>query len=255
LRKTLSWLRTGRRPLWAAAVIVVLIILSVVIKTIQIVNTILARTGQRNQQELEEQRARAALLQSYLEQMGELLLNHQLRSSDLSDELDNFGVVGWSGTPLVGRRISNANTEGENSRAVAQAQTLAVLEGLDPTRKRFLVQFLYYSALIKKDKPVISLGGANLRGVGLRWANLREANLSGAELNRADLGWANLMDANLSRADLSEADLRKADLSDADLSGTNLRKANLSGCAVTHGQLALCTSLAEAILPDGSKPD
>jgi uncharacterized protein YjbI with pentapeptide repeats len=167
--------------------------------------------------------------------MGELLLNHQLRSSDLSDELDNFGVVGWSGTPLVGRRISNANTEGENSRAVAQAQTLAVLEGLDPTRKRSLVQFLYYSALIKKDKPVISLGGANLRGVGLRWANLREANLSGAELNRADLS--------------------DADLSDADLSGANLRKANLSGCAVTHGQLALCTSLAEAILPDGSKPD
>ena len=87
LRKILSWLLTGRRPLWAAAVIVVLIVLSVVIKPIasyataqpqnatlvaaliallgilitQIVNTILARTGQKHQQKVEEQRARSVI--------------------------------------------------------------------------------------------------------------------------------------------------------------------------------------------------
>src|SRR5215207_3597028 len=115
LRKTLDWLRTGRRPLWAAAVIVILVLLAVVIGPLvryataqpqnatfvgalialigilatQIVNTILARSGQRSQQELEDRRARAASLQSYFEQMGELLLNHQLRSS----ALDHMTVV------------------------------------------------------------------------------------------------------------------------------------------------------------------
>jgi uncharacterized protein YjbI with pentapeptide repeats len=309
LRKILGWLLTGRRPLWTAAGTVVLIILSVVITPIasyataqpqnatlvaalvallgilitQIVNTALARTGQRNQQELEDRRARATSLQSYLEQMGELLLNHRLRSSDLSDETDNFRVVGWGGTLLVGSRIGNANPEGGNSRAVAQAQTFAVLEGLDPTRKRYLLQFLYYSALINKDKPVIRLaqanlekanlsrailGGANLRQANLRHANLMEANLSWAylswadlmeaylreaDLSDADLRHANLMEANLSEADLSEAYLRQADLRQADLIGANLsgaflHRANLKGANLEGANLHGANNVTQAQL-------
>src|SRR5215218_3105053 len=77
----------------------------------QIVNTILARTGQKNEQKVEEQRARAASLESYLKQMGDLLLNHQLRSSDLSNETDSLRVVSWAGTLLVGRRVRTVNLE------------------------------------------------------------------------------------------------------------------------------------------------
>ncbi|MBD0327779.1 MAG: pentapeptide repeat-containing protein, partial [Pyrinomonadaceae bacterium] len=270
----LSWLLTGRRPLWAAAVLVILIILvvmpAVVIKPIvsfatartqnatlvaaltallgilatQIVNTVLARAGQRNQQELEDQRARAASLQSYLEQMGKLLLNHQLGRSDQSTETDNLGVVGWDGTRLVGRRIRNVNPEGENSRAVAQAQTLAVLEGLDSIRKRFLLQFLYYSALIYIEKPAISLAGANLSGADLRDANLNSASLSGANLSGANLRGANLRGANLHRADLSKevfawsgTDLEDANLRDAYLGDANLRDADLMWAALRGAYL------------------
>lgn len=51
---------------------------------------------------------------------------------------------------------------GDNLGTVVRAQTLAVLEGLDFVRKRILLQFLYESGLIRKDKPVVSLVAANL---------------------------------------------------------------------------------------------
>ncbi len=51
---------------------------------------------------------------------------------------------------------------GDNLGTVVRAQTLAVLEGLDFVRKRILLQFLYESDLIRKDKPVVSLVAANL---------------------------------------------------------------------------------------------
>ncbi len=58
---------------------------------------------------------------------------------------------------------------GDNLGTVVRAQTLAVLEGLDFVRKRILLQFLYESDLIRKDKPVVSLVAANLS-----WADLSE---------------------------------------------------------------------------------
>ena len=51
---------------------------------------------------------------------------------------------------------------GDNLGTVVRAQTLAVLEGLDFVCKRILLQFLYESGLIRKDKPVVSLVAANL---------------------------------------------------------------------------------------------
>jgi hypothetical protein len=76
--------------------------------------------------ELESQRAREAALQKYFEQMREALADpdRPLRRSTMGDDLST----------------------------VARAQTLAVLEGLDPDRKRILLQFLYESNLIKAEK-------------------------------------------------------------------------------------------------------
>ena len=68
----------------------------------------------------------------------------------------------------------------DHLRAVARAHTLAVLEGLDPNRKRVLLGFLHESNLIHLDKPIISLLGANLEGANLIGANLRGADLRGA---------------------------------------------------------------------------
>jgi hypothetical protein len=56
-----------------------------------------------------------------------------------------------------------------------------------------LLQFLYESGLILRDKPVVSLAAADLRWAWLVQAHLRGANLSDADLRMANLrrarGW------------------------------------------------------------------
>jgi hypothetical protein len=127
---------------------------------------------------LEAQRAREAALQKYFEQVGKLLVEHP---------------------------------EDPNLSTVVRAQSLAVLEGLDPDRKRILLQFLYESNLIKGDKPVISLMGANLVKANLSGTHLRGASLRFASLRGASLRGADLAAADLFGADLRGADLRKAE--------------------------------------------
>ena len=132
----------------------------------------------RETRELEAQRADEAALQKYFEQVGKLLIEHP----------DNASL----GT-------------------VARAQTLAVLEGLDPDRKRILLQFLYESNLIEAESPAISLLGANLRKANLGGANLERANQLGANLEEAYLEETNLEKANLVGAEgLTQQQLNKA---------------------------------------------
>src|SRR5215211_5725563 len=96
--------------------------------------------------DLEAQRAREAALQNYFEDVGELLIEKPLHRANPSDNLST----------------------------VVRAQTLSVVEGLDPDRKRILLLFLYESGLICRDKPVVSLAAANLSNATLREANLME---------------------------------------------------------------------------------
>jgi hypothetical protein len=51
---------------------------------------------------------------------------------------------------------------GDNLSSVARARTLTTLSRLDGSRKGSLLQFLYESGLIYKDKPVLNLSGADL---------------------------------------------------------------------------------------------
>src|SRR5713226_4546074 len=218
---------------------------------------------------------REAALQAYIDNMLELLLAKNLRSS----------------------------TEDEEVQKIARVRTLTVLRRLDAERKGSVLQFLQESGLIGKDKRVLNLTGANLIGANLIGANLSGANLSGVYLSRADLSGAdlskanlsgvvlsgadlslaNLIGANLSGASLYEANLSLANLSRADLSGANLSKANLSGAnlsevvlsganlnganlngadlsganlrgaLVTAEQLTATKLLQGATMPDGSK--
>ena len=144
--------------------------------------------------------------------------------------------------------------------AVARARTLTVVSRLDGDRKARVVQFLYESGLITKNRPVLDLRGADLRDANLGGAILNRAKLSGTSLNRAKLSGASLSKADLRSADLRTADLdgaylRGADLSDADLSRANLNEANLSNArGITKGQLEKQTeNLKGAIMPDGSE--
>ena len=202
----------------------------------------------RHASELAAQRAHEESLQNYFEQVGKLLVEHHLSDASANDNLST----------------------------VARAQTLAVLEGLDPERKRILLQFLYQSNLIKKGVSVISLERANLSEANLSEVNLKEANLERANLRRANLFETDLKDANLKRArltgahlfkanlrraDLESARLREADLREADLEGADLKSARLGDAdlrgamGVTDDQLDKARTLEGATMPDGSKHD
>src|SRR5215210_4115882 len=175
--------------------------LLVVPAMLALVGFLLAAAQENIQQQAEESRAQDEALQAYLEGMGNLVLDEGLLSSQ----------------------------EDEEVRTLARARTLTILGRVDGARKRSVVQFLYESQLIQKDKPIVSLSGADLT----------DADLSGADLRGADLRVA----------DLRVADLRRADLSDA-----RLRGADLSGIrGLTPEELeATAFSLSGATMPDGS---
>ena len=127
--------------------------------------------------------------------------------------------------------------------------TLAVLEGLDPDRRRVLLGLLHESNLIHLDKPIISLLGANLKG-----AHLHRANLKGADLRGADLREANLKEANLQKALFAGANLQGANLEKANLQGANLEKANLQeAIALTQEQLEHASGDENIKMPEGLK--
>jgi flagellar basal body-associated protein FliL len=158
------------------------------------------------QRALEEKRAQEDAKQSYFEEMGNLLTDENL-----------------------------IDTDREDIRQLAQAQTLTILERLAGERKRAVIGFLYGAGLIYRDKAVVGLSGANLRNAKLRGANLAKADLAKANLRGADLREAILRGADLHGADLGGADIRpNADLREADLRG-----ADLTNAAVTQEQLAV----------------
>src|SRR5215217_733303 len=222
---------------------------------------LLNRAQSERQQAAEEQRARNAALQAYLDHVGGLLADKKL----------------------------SASQPDEDARTVARARTLTVLNSLAPTGKRSILQFLYQSNLISKEQTIVDiegadlsranlgrtvlsevnlsrviLSGANLGGTVLRKADLSEAilgtyemlpttspstrsvmfegdlssvSMSSAELNGADLRGANLRAAKMFDATLREADLRGTDLLDADLRRAVLSNAYLSGADLRGAEM------------------
>ncbi len=134
-------------------------------------------------------------LQVYLDNMSDLLLNHQLLASKHS---------------------------GDEVRVVARSWTLTTLRRLDPTRKIVVLKFLYEAGLIggydstngsgKRLDAIVALNDADLSGVKLGVVNMSYVNLSGAHLRNADLSQATLNYANLSQATLNDANLSGAEL-------------------------------------------
>ena len=133
------------------------------------------RQRDRTERELTLDNQREAALQSYIDKISELLLEKKLRESQPEDE----------------------------ARTLARVRTLTTLPQLDNTRKGSVLQFLYESRLIEKDKSIITLTGANLSGAKLSGAKLNGTDLNGVNLDGADLTFANLNNTNLSSANLS----------------------------------------------------
>jgi uncharacterized protein YjbI with pentapeptide repeats len=268
-----DWRPSRKQVLWTVRIVIVLVVLLGLLTLIGlpfgitlwewvkllIVPAVIAAGGiwfnrQQRQRELAiaEQRSQDGVLQAYLEQMSQLLTDKE--------------------RPL--RRAQ----PGDDISTVARARTLTALTRLDGTRKRSVLQFLYESRLIDKDRVVLDLERADLSKADLREANLpmvrllrvdlSEADLTGANLYKAILGTANLSEADLSGAGLfgawlSGANLTKANLSWAHLTGANLTltklsgayltKANLSEANVSQWQLDQAASLEGATMPDGQK--
>ena len=184
-------------------------------------------------QQIAEQRRQDEALQAYLDHIGELLLHehHPLRQSKDSDEV----------------------------RTLARARTLALLDSWlggvgAEDRQRSVLEFLYESNLICKDRRVVDLRDANFIGAYLNDINLSAADLSGAWLDNTKLYRAKLSKANLRGTALSGALLSADDNSDAaDLSDADLTDADLSDAVITGEQLVNVKSLKGATMPDGQK--
>jgi hypothetical protein len=127
--------------------------------TTQMVNSALEDRRARDNSVLEDRRAGAAALQAYLERMGKLLGEQEVLTED-----------------------KGVSTLARQTRELARAHTLAVLEGLDPKRKGIVVQFLCESKVIPREvrdkqgkvvkEKVVDLSGANLRDAALFGLNL-----------------------------------------------------------------------------------
>jgi uncharacterized protein YjbI with pentapeptide repeats len=234
------------------------------------------------ERELAEQRAQDEVLQAYLDQMSQLILDRNLLEVE-------------QGNPV--------HEQGDPVHTLAQALTSTAILRLDAEHNESVTHFLINSGLAVRSEvsarllrgstlshaelsgahlPNADLGDADLSGADLSNALLLNANLivadlsgadlsnalldnadlvahlpnadlSGASLIGADLSDANLFSADLSDANLISADLSRANLSDANLSDANLENANLSGAdGITNAELEQqAVSLVGADMPNG----
>jgi len=180
------------------------------------------------ERELAERQAQDEALQAYLDEVGRLMLEKDLRD------------------PTV--------------KTILRARTMTVLGRLDPSGERLppsgktaVMQFLVEAELVQRvegREPTINLHNADLREAYLFGANLFGANLRNANLSEANLSEANLREADLHRADLREADLREADLRNASLGDAKLGDAR----GVTNEELdQQAETLEGATMPNGQK--
>jgi uncharacterized protein YjbI with pentapeptide repeats len=174
---------------------------------------------------LEVQRAQAKnqALESYLDDIGILLVEQHLATQDPPNP------------------ISPEST-------LAKARTLAFLNIVGPHYKRVALDFLYQSNLItRQDVDVQAKQQASVLQVRLDQADLRQAVLHALYLANASLQNVFLNDAELVGSDLQGSDLSLCILDNADLS-----RANLSTLTMPSGYVLRSTlegsSLKGAIL-------
>jgi len=174
---------TGRQLLWAGVAVVLLTIAILIgyrygitlwdwIKLL-VIPAVIAGGGlwfnaqqREREQRIADERAQDEALQAYLDQISQLLTDKE-------------------------RPLHRAQ-QGDSLSTVARARTLTVLSRLDGHRKASVVQFLNESGLIRKDRLVLALDGADLGGADLREARLHMASLLEADLEKADLRGADL---------------------------------------------------------------
>lgn len=253
----------------------------------------IANQRAQTERELAEQGRQDDVLQTYIDQVGQLLLDEDrpLRQAGMFDEVTTLARARTLTTlsRLDGPRKSalmrfllearlltvDAEEDSEEMRYPIIRLMEADLRGVDMTTYDWRGIDMTAAWLTGANLSVCSLAGATLSGASLSGAYLVGTDLSGADLNGADLEGAYLNGADLTGASLFAADLKGADLSDANLSGadlvgeahrtaeenflganlayTKLSNANLTGADVTAEQLDMAGSLKGVTMPDGLK--
>jgi hypothetical protein len=152
----------------------------------------------RRTREQADHRREEEVLQAYLNQMWQLLLDKDLRSTSKANNNSEALTAAWASTLTTLERIHHSDKKG------------------------IIVKFLWMwqRSLLEKQDTVVILEGANLK----------EADLSGADLRKADLRKADLRKALLRGADLSGANLPGANLRKSDLRGAEVTKKQLAAC-------------------------
>jgi len=184
----------------------------------------LAQEQQAHDKALAEDQEQAAILETYLDKMTELLLKEHLGERTEDGQL---------------------KPEYEQVRKVARTRTLTSIRRLKGKHISTLFTFLQDANLngAHIQPAIIDFQNADLRRIDLYEVELREVDLSGANLRRAKLSGAKLSGADLRGADLRGADLSNAILSphfrdsgemvSTDLSGASLFRADLSGAKLS----------------------
>jgi hypothetical protein len=188
---------TGRQLQWAGAAVAVLTIAILIgypfgitlwdWMKLLVVPVVIAAGGlwfnqqqQYRQLAIQDEHAQDEALQAYLDQLTQLLVtekDHELIKMRVEDDV----------------------------RQVIQARSEPLLRSVDSTRKWSVILFLSVMGLLARDRPLVSLAGANLEGVDghdapLQGIDLGQANLSGADLSGADLsGVAGITNEELER--------------------------------------------------------
>ncbi len=204
--------RAGGKTIWNWLNLLVKLAIPLVVVLATIAFGIQQANLAQQQHDADQQRAtvqqQAAILQTYIDNIQDLLLNHNL----LGD------------APKPKNDADKATIQ--EVQELARARTLTALQGLsgDPERKGRLLIFLHEADLIgfadnngKTHGPIIDLRGANLTSADLTHISLTSADLTGANLTNANLTDDTLTGANLIGAILSGADLTNATLQNATL--------------------------------------
>lgn len=176
----------------------------------------LSRSQSNHEQRIADDNLQETALQTYLDQISDLLLDKNLRNSEQVSE----------------------------KRDIARARTLIALRRLDSVRKAVLIKFLSETDLIGRDeaKHIISLQEADLRLINLNGTNLSFTSLNGVILNSANLEGTDFTGTNLTKAflqatNLSQANLSYSDLTLAVLNGAHLGSTDLSSAILEQANL------------------
>jgi Pentapeptide repeats (8 copies)/PDZ domain len=201
---------------------------------IGVVGLIFTLTQAQKQQAIQDQQAMDTVLQEYLDQMTQMVLDKNILIR--SDPDSPAGVA-------------------------ARVRTLTAMKRLDGAHNKIIMTFLKESRLInfsvpgdqkegvlrldQSDLNSVKLARNSLSGVNLRFAQLQHADLHDANLSVTNLTFADLEGANLIGADLRDADLRFANLEGAKLEGANFRGARLLGVDLSGANLENAKNLTQ----------